>query len=354
MSLRERDGCVGEVFRRRSCSAVDSTCGPSATEKPEADEDVLDLAAHLRDQVQVARRPRRRARERDVDAVLEQPPVELGAGERLEPGLDQGRERLTGPVRGRPDGAPLLGRQLGHAAQQLRQLGTPAQVVHAQVLEGGGIRRGGHGRLAFGRDLGDTVERAHRGAILVTSYNATVAAIAALSESPATCGIERTSSHCARTSGGSPVALAADQQREVALARPGTAARTRRRRAPRPAAGARPRRRKRATFAPKIAPTDARTAFGEYGSAHSRPERQAIRAERVHRPQHGADVARIPDPPERDHAPGRRDPALLVDADDARALGDRRDRREQLRLRPRAIPNPARLRSPARPARRAV
>ncbi len=151
----------------------------------QSDEHVLDLAAHLRDQVQVAGRPRRRARKGDIDAVLEQPPLELGAGKRLEAGLDQRREGLARRVRGRADCAPLLGRQLGHASQQLRKLCTPAQVMHAQPLEGSGVRRGSHRRLAFGRDLGDTVERAHRGAILVTSYNATVAAIAAFSESPA-------------------------------------------------------------------------------------------------------------------------------------------------------------------------
>ena len=61
--------------------------------------------------------------------------AELLAGERFSARGDQRLERLACFVGGLADGAALLGRELGDAAQDLRQLGLASQVAHAQLLE---------------------------------------------------------------------------------------------------------------------------------------------------------------------------------------------------------------------------
>ena len=89
------------------------------------------------------------------------------------------------------------GRQLGDAAQQLRQLGLAPEVLDAHALEllrGAGAVDGLRGRLL---DLLDAVD--HR----ETSYIATVAAMAALSDSERI-GMWQISSHWASTASGSP------------------------------------------------------------------------------------------------------------------------------------------------------
>src|SRR3954468_20235026 len=85
----------------------------------EAEEDVLDLAPRLRDEVQAADRLRRLARERDVDAVLREPRVELLGLELLRALLDELLEPLARLVGRLADGAALLGRELGDAAEEV-------------------------------------------------------------------------------------------------------------------------------------------------------------------------------------------------------------------------------------------
>ena len=98
--------------------------------------------------MQAPERLRRLAGQRDVDAVGRQPRVELVRLERPGTLFDQALEGLPGLV-GRPPHRPaLLGRQLGHAAQEVGQLGLAAEVAHAQLLEGG--RRVGRRDRALG------------------------------------------------------------------------------------------------------------------------------------------------------------------------------------------------------------
>ena len=129
--------------------------------EPEAEEDVLDLAPGLGDQVDAADRLRRLAGERDVDPVLREARVELVGFELLPAGLDQGLERLAGLV-GRPaDGAALLGRELRHASEEVRQLGLAPEVADAELLERRARRGACDGRLGLGADRSDAVEDAH-------------------------------------------------------------------------------------------------------------------------------------------------------------------------------------------------
>src|SRR3954451_9199788 len=192
----------------------------------EAEEHLLDLAPRLRDEVQAAHRLRRLARERDVDAVLGELRVELRCLELLGALLDERLERLARLVGGAADGAALLGRQLGDASEQVRQLGLAAEVADAQLLERLARAGAGDGLLGLGAQRSDAVEDAHDAPTLavsrrtagggagggdgapprprVASYSATVAAIAALSDSLAI-GMWATRSQAARTSPGRPV-----------------------------------------------------------------------------------------------------------------------------------------------------
>jgi hypothetical protein len=99
------------------------------------DEDVLELAADLGDQVQVTGRERRVAGQRDVDSILGEAPVELGLLERGAALGDQLLQPHAHRVGGLSHGAALLGRQLADRAQRRRQLGLPPEVADAQVLE---------------------------------------------------------------------------------------------------------------------------------------------------------------------------------------------------------------------------
>ena len=93
--------------------------GPLDDAEAEPDEDVLELAPRLGQQVQAPDRLRGGAGERDVDDVGGEPRVELGAVElglaRLERRLDAA-PRLVGRL---ADAPALLRRQLRDAAQQL-------------------------------------------------------------------------------------------------------------------------------------------------------------------------------------------------------------------------------------------
>ena len=102
----------------------------------------------------------RRAGQRDVDAVGDQPGVELGGGELAAARLDQRVERLARLVGGPADGAALLGRQLGHRAQQQGQLGLAAEEADPEPLEL--LRRGRRTDrgLALAAQLLDAVDHA--------------------------------------------------------------------------------------------------------------------------------------------------------------------------------------------------
>ena len=133
------------------------------------DEDVLDLAAGLGHQVQAPDGRKRVSREGHVDAVGDEALLELGAGQLAAPGFDGGLERLARLVGRLAGRGPLLGRELGDAAQEVGQLGLAAQVAHADLLERG--RRGRRGDRVAGLllDLRNPIRRAHQRAILDAS-----------------------------------------------------------------------------------------------------------------------------------------------------------------------------------------
>jgi hypothetical protein len=84
----------------------------------EPDEDVLHLAPDLRDEVEPARRQRRVARERDVDPVLGEAPVELRClelGGALREQLLERHPHLVGGLAHRP---ALVRRQLPDRAER--------------------------------------------------------------------------------------------------------------------------------------------------------------------------------------------------------------------------------------------
>ena len=149
-----------------------------------ADEHVLDLPPRLRDQVQPTDGRQRIGRQRHVDLVLLEAGVQLGNRQVAGLGVDLGLKRLARFVRRLADGATLLGRQLSHAAQQVRELSLAAEELDADVLKLGGRAGLGDGGLCGCLKFNDFVAHTHAGVILrVSSYKATVAAIAAFSDS---------------------------------------------------------------------------------------------------------------------------------------------------------------------------
>ena len=107
--------------------------------EPEAEEDVLDLAARGGDEMQPAGRQLRVAGQGDVDGVGREAGVELarvqGGGASLELGLD----RLARLIAGLAHGAALVGRQVADAAQELGQLGLAAEVADPDLLQARGV-----------------------------------------------------------------------------------------------------------------------------------------------------------------------------------------------------------------------
>ena len=119
-------GASAGTRARRSCSRRSRPRGRRDL-VAEAEEDVLDLAADLRDRVQVAER-QLLARERDVDHLLAQPPVELGALElvararRPPPRAARGCRSAASRSRGRaPRGAPASARSSGRGSGRARR-----------------------------------------------------------------------------------------------------------------------------------------------------------------------------------------------------------------------------------------
>ena len=128
MPGREVEG-VEVVARRLDLAAVDDRV-------PEPEEDVLDLAPDLRDEVEVPA-PDRRAGHRHVDALLGQPPVELGTRQLRLARVDRGLEPLAERVQRHPRLA------VAHLAERELQLALPAEVLDADLLD----LVGGRGRL---------------------------------------------------------------------------------------------------------------------------------------------------------------------------------------------------------------
>src|SRR4029077_13229990 len=149
------------------------------------------------------------AGQRHVDPVVRELLLQLGASQRRAPLLAQLLQRLACDVRGLADRTALLGRQLRDAAQHVRQLGSAAEVLDPRLLERVGRLGGGDRRLPLLPQCVDPLD--HAGGILwsvatasrVTSYSATVAAIAALSDS-LWIGIRTTRSAAASSSAGRP------------------------------------------------------------------------------------------------------------------------------------------------------
>ena len=124
---------VEVVVRRLDLAAVHDLVA-------EAEEDVLHLAADLRDQVQVPA-PRRLAGQSDVDPLLAQPSVELGALERVAPSVERRLEALPERVQRHP------GLAVSHLTERLRQLRLATQEADADLLD-----------LVRGRRRGDRLE----------------------------------------------------------------------------------------------------------------------------------------------------------------------------------------------------
>ena len=125
----------GRHVERREVVVVELDLGPLGDREAERDEDVLDLAARLGDQVQVAVRQGRVAGQRHVHAVAREPLVELRSLE-VAAALGQQRlDRLPDRVGDLADLATLLGRKLADRAQHARQLRAAAEEAHPRLVE---------------------------------------------------------------------------------------------------------------------------------------------------------------------------------------------------------------------------
>ena len=156
MSLPVARGVRDRVVERVEVVVDELDLGPLGDREAEAEEDVLDLAPGRGEQVVAADRLGRRAGQRDVDAVGGQPRVELAGLELAAALLDQRLERLARLVRRPPDDPALLGRQLGDAAQQVRQLRLAPEEPHPHVARAPRSASAlGDRRLGLGAELGD-------------------------------------------------------------------------------------------------------------------------------------------------------------------------------------------------------
>ena len=123
-----------EVVPRR----LDLTAVDDAVAEPE--EDVLDLAADLRDQVEPPASVPAHG-QRHVDALLGEPTVELGARERGGALVDRGLDPLAGGVEGH---ARLA---VPHLAQRELERALPSEVLDPHRLDLVRARRRGDSRL---------------------------------------------------------------------------------------------------------------------------------------------------------------------------------------------------------------
>src|SRR4051812_47512643 len=182
----ERVGVVAARVRRVVVERVEVVVdevdlGALDAGEPEPEEDVLDLAPRLGDEVPAADRLGRLAGQRDVDAVPREAGVELLGLELGRALLDEGFERLARLVGGTPDRPALLGRELGDASEEVGELGLAAEVADPQLLERGARGRAGDGRLGLGAQRSDAVEDAHDGGRLAGLARASGGAAAASS-----------------------------------------------------------------------------------------------------------------------------------------------------------------------------
>src|SRR5205807_2242302 len=191
---------------------------------------------------------------------------------------EQRLELRARPIGGRSDGGALLRLERADAAQQHRQLGLASEKANAHLLEL--LRRTRladlHARLsgelldALDHDVRTLDDAGARAGRRVSSYSATVAAIAALSDCEEI-EMRALRSHACTTSAGRPSRSAPTSTvhgssiappSSCSLARGVSATRV-----PGSAASSST----RASGTAKIAPMLARTAFGEWGSAHPGP-----------------------------------------------------------------------------------
>ena len=250
---------------------------------------------------------------------------------RVELGSRRGRRGLERPARlvgGLADRAALLGRQLGDAAQQVRQLGLAAEEARpARPRARRWSRRVGDRRLRRRRAARDPL--GHAGGHPSCTRTGRPSPPSRRSATPSAIGMWR--DLVARGEHVRRAALRARRRprasrrarRSSASGRPSRATSATR------AAGQLGRRRARAPPAREQRAHRGAHGLGPYGSALPGPSATLPAPNASARAQHGADVARVADAPQR-HAqrPDRRGrPALRVDADRPRAraeLGDRR------------------------------
>ena len=112
---------VEVVPRRLDLATVDDRV-------PETEEDVLELAADLRDEVEMAA-PHSGAGHRDVDPLLGQPPIELGSRDLCLASVDRRLELLAQRVQRH---ARLA---VANLAQRELQLALAPEVLDAHVLD---------------------------------------------------------------------------------------------------------------------------------------------------------------------------------------------------------------------------
>jgi hypothetical protein len=140
---------AGRVVERGEVVVVELDLGTFHHPVAEADEDVLELAAGLGQQVQVADRGRRRPRQGDVERVAGDARLELGGLERLRARSDLLLESLLGLVGAGPDRPALFCRQLADPAQDRGQLRLAPEIPDPQLLERSAVRGGVDRRLGL-------------------------------------------------------------------------------------------------------------------------------------------------------------------------------------------------------------
>ena len=131
MTVREVER-VEVVTSRLDLAAVDDRVA-------EAEEDVLELAADLGDQVEMPATDRR-TRHRHVDALLGESAVELGALETRRTRVDRGLEPLAERVQRHP------GLAVADLAERELELALAPEELHARLLDLVDRRRRGDGR----------------------------------------------------------------------------------------------------------------------------------------------------------------------------------------------------------------
>ena len=136
MSLGEREGWPRSVVSASKLCQASVDLGSFVDLEAHAEEDVLDLALHLSQEMQPAA-PERLARQRHVEGALRIEPLERFG---LDGVLPLGDRSLEPPADAVQQHAGLA---VADAAKRLRQVASPAEVAHARVVEVGGTGRRG-------------------------------------------------------------------------------------------------------------------------------------------------------------------------------------------------------------------